>query len=215
MAGLTKQGFEIKRLLQIISDLEREAKNQYGENVSTDTNSVLGRALRINAPSLSDLWEAAEEVYDSFDPTKAEGVSLDALVALGGLTRFDARPTTSPVVLVAEKDTELPRGALASSSFTNIQYALKTPVYFNLKNIIALQAEPVNAIEGNTYSISFDNSTVSYTAQAGDTIPDIVSGLMSEFSPISNFSASLIEEFPNRLYITSEDIFKTFNFEVD
>ena len=119
MAGVTNEGFRIKRLRQIIADLETEARNQYGDDIATDVNTILGRALRVDAPSLSDLWEAAEEVYNSFNPNKASGVSLDALVELSGLTRFEARPTISPVLLVANKDTELPAGSLASSSFIN------------------------------------------------------------------------------------------------
>lgn len=214
MVGVTNEGFEIKRLRQVIADLETEARNQYGDDISTDVNSVLGRALRVDAPSLSDLWEAAEEVYNSFNPNKASGVSLDALVELAGLTRFEARPTISPVLLVAEKDTELSSGSLASSSFTGNIFELRNPIFFNLNNLVALQIEPVNAVEGNDYEVTYDNSTVSYTAQSGDTVQDIAQGIVDAFNTIPDFESSVDEDNNRLAYVSSEDNFRTHNFEL-
>lgn len=215
MAGLSREGLEIKRLRDVIRELEQEAKRQYGEDAATDVNSVLGRALRIVAPATSDVWESVEQVYDSFNPYKASGSSLDALAALGGLTRYDSQPTTSPVVLVADKDTTLPAGSLASSTFTKEQFALRNPVFFNLNNVIAVQIEPVNAVEGNTYTITFDNSDVSYTALAGDTVQDILTGLQSAFSGILEFDVTIPTDLDyNVLYIASQETFRTYNFEL-
>jgi len=214
MAGVTNEGFRIKRLRQIIADLETEARNQYGDDISTDVNTVLGRALRVDAPSLSDLWEAAEEVYNSFNPNKASGVSLDALVELSGLTRFEARPTISPVLLVANKDTELPAGSLASSSFTGNIFELRNPVFFNLNNVVALQVEPVNAVEGNTYTVTYDSSVVAYTALPGDTIQDIARELSLLFDVIPTFEGSVDEDDNRVLYISSEDNFRTHNYQL-
>lgn len=214
MAGVTNEGFRIKRLRQIIADLETEARNQYGDDIATDVNTVLGRALRVDAPSLSDLWEAAEEVYNSFNPNKASGVSLDALVELSGLTRFEARPTISPVLLVANKDTELPAGSLASSSFTGNIFELRNPVFFNLNNVVALQVEPVNAVEGNTYTVTYDSSVVAYTALPGDTIQDIARELSLLFDVIPTFESSVDEDDNRVLYISSEDNFRTHNYQL-
>lgn len=214
MAGVTNEGFRIKRLRQIIADLETEARNQYGDDISTDVNTVLGRALRVDAPSLSDLWEAAEEVYNSFNPNKASGVSLDALVELSGLTRFEARPTISPVLLVSNKDTELPAGSLASSSFTGNIFELRNPVFFNLNNVVALQVEPVNAVEGNTYTVTYDSSVVAYTALPGDTIQDIARELSILFDVIPTFESSVDEDDNRVLYISSEDNFRTHNYQL-
>jgi uncharacterized phage protein gp47/JayE len=214
MAGVTNEGFRIKRLRQIIADLETEARNQYGDDISTDVNTVLGRALRVDAPSLSDLWEAAEEVYNSFNPNKASGVSLDALVELSGLTRFEARPTISPVLLVANKDTELPAGSLASSSFTGNIFEIRNPVFFNLNNVVALQVEPVNAVEGNTYTVTYDSSVVAYTALPGDTIQDIARELSLLFDVIPTFEGSVDEDDNKVFYISSEDNFRTHNYQL-
>lgn len=214
MAGVTNQGFEIKRLRRVISDLEAEARNQYGGEIETDVNTVLGRALRIDAPSLADLWEAAEEVYNSFNPDKASGVSLDALVALSGLTRFPARATTSPVVLVADKDTVLPTGSIARSSFTNNDFELSEPVFFNLRNVVALQVEPVNAIPGDVYRINYDNSTVAYEAQEGDTVEDVAQGIANAFDGIAIFETSIDEDDLKIAYIASDETFRTHNYEL-
>jgi uncharacterized phage protein gp47/JayE len=209
MAGVTKEGFELKRLQQIIQDLQSEAVNQYGSGISTDVNSVLGRALRITAPSLSDLWEASEQTYNSFFPGRATGNSLDALAELAGLTRFQAKSTNCPVVLVAQKDTELLSGSLARSSFTGELFEIQTPVFFNTDNVTAIQLEPVNSVEGNTYSVTYGGSSVSYTAKVGDTVADIAAELSNLFNSISLFESQPTDSI---FKIKSLDVFKTYNF---
>lgn len=212
MTGVTRNGFELKRLQQVIQDLESEARNQYGSGISTDTNSVLGRALRVVAPSMSDLWEASEETYNSFFPDRATGNSLDALAELAGLTRFEAQATTCPVVLVAQKDTTIPTESLVRSSFTSELFETQSPVFFNTNNVNAIQIEPVNAVEGNTYSVVYGNSTISYTAQAGDTIADIASDLSGSFDGTSLFDSNTLTTDNKIAQITSVDTFKTYNF---
>jgi len=212
MAGVTNEGFELKRLLQIISELEQEAKNQYGNDIQTDANTVLGRALRITSPSLSDLWEASEEVYNSFFPDRATGNSLDALAALAGLTRFESQATTSPVILTAEKDTTIPAQSLVNSSFTGQLFETQAPVFFNTNNVVAIQLEPVNAVAGNTYSVSYGNSTVSYTAQTGDTVESIAQQISNLFAGTSLFSSSVNSNDKKIAEVNSLDTFRTFNF---
>jgi uncharacterized phage protein gp47/JayE len=212
MAGITPEGLEIKRLREIIQDLESEAVIQFGAGIQTDTNSVLGRALRITSPSLSDLWEASEEVYNSFFPNRATGPSLDALAELAGITRFNAQATTSPVILTAIRGTEIPAGSLVSSSFTGEVFEINAPVFFDTNNVVMIQFEPVNAVPGNTYSITHSGSTVSYIAQAEDTVEDIASALSAQFDQLSIFTSEVLITNPRILQINSTDTFRTTNF---
>lgn len=212
MAGVTDKGFEIKRLRQVISDLQREAVNQFGSEISTDVDSVLGRGLQITAPSIADVWEAAEQTYNNFFPGRAEGDSLDALVALGGLTREQASPSISPVIVVGEKDTVLPAGSTARSSFTRELFETQTPVFFNTNNLNAVQIEPVNAVEGKEYRVSYDNSEVSYTAVQGDTVESIALELKNAFDAIPLFNAYIAAGNPKVVQVDSADPFRRFNF---
>lgn len=117
MAGLTDKGFEVKDLSEVISELRAEASGSFkdlapdGEIVDTSDSSVLGRLTRLVAPSLSDLWEAAQDVYSAFDPDTATGISLDNLVKYSRMTRRLGEASTVTIKLVAEEGTILPENS--------------------------------------------------------------------------------------------------------
>ena len=85
MVGLTDEGFENKRLSEILSDLTTSGYNDY--DLDTSSSSVVGRLIRLVSPSIADCWEAAQDVYDSRNPSTATGVSLDEIVAYSGIKR--------------------------------------------------------------------------------------------------------------------------------
>src|ERR1700745_3709855 len=105
MAGISLTGFSIKRLPDIISDLQGAANSIFsdlvpeGDTVDTGPNSALGREIGLISPSIADLWEAAQEIYDSFNINAATGIALDNLVALGGLTRLQPTGSVAPLLL--------------------------------------------------------------------------------------------------------------------
>jgi uncharacterized phage protein gp47/JayE len=70
--------------------------------------------------SLSDTWEDFEDMYHSMFVNTAEGVSLDRVVALGGVTR---RPATKALIEVSVSGTsvEVPLGFLMQTA-SNIQF---------------------------------------------------------------------------------------------
>src|SRR5574338_661055 len=58
--------------------------------VDVSDNSALGRMIGVVSPAQADLWEAMQQVYNSFNPNVATGIALDNIVALSGITRFPA-----------------------------------------------------------------------------------------------------------------------------
>ena len=82
MAGLTSEGLVIQTLPEVVDTLKTTASNLWqdvtadGEAVNVDDNSAIGRQIGVVAPSISDLWEAVQEVYDAFNPSAAEGIAL-------------------------------------------------------------------------------------------------------------------------------------------
>lgn len=121
MAGLTIKGFEVKELSDILRDLRREASTSFsdlvpdGEVVDVSDSSVIGRLTKLVAPSLADLWEAAQDVYTSFDPDSASGESLDNLVKYSRIERRGAESSTAIVKLVAQEGLVLPDNSSVAS----------------------------------------------------------------------------------------------------
>lgn len=130
MAGLTTTGFTSKRLEDVRADLEADVKAdaQFGADAKTGNDSVLGHLLGIVAIALAEAWEAAQALYDSFNPNNASGVALDNLCAVTGTTRTPATKTVATVTLSGTAGTVISAGRLVSNSTTSDTYVLTATV---------------------------------------------------------------------------------------
>jgi uncharacterized phage protein gp47/JayE len=134
MAGITENGFETKRLPDVLDSLRTKAKDNFGQNINTDPDSVMGQLIDTVGAEIATLWQTAEAAYASRDPAAAEGVLLDVLSYIIGINRKS--PTKGSVVLsplVAGDDgiTTIPSGSVFVESTTGLRYtstASITPV---------------------------------------------------------------------------------------
>lgn len=174
MAGLSDKGFEIKSLNRVIKDLREDAENSFadlvpdGDSVDTSDSTILGRLTKLVAPSLSDLWEAAQDVYTSFDPDSATGRSLDNLVKYSRISRRGDEKSSALVRLLAEVDTVIPSGSSLKSS-NGESWVLNLPIEFDPYSkangaVIKVELVAVGTvikldmnIEGVVYSVSYEN----------------------------------------------------------
>ena len=96
MAGLSREGLEIKTQDEVLNDNRTRAANLFadqvpaGDIVDTSDNSTLGRLIGVVSPAEASMWEAIQQVYNSFNPATAVGISLDNIVALSGISRLVA-----------------------------------------------------------------------------------------------------------------------------
>jgi uncharacterized phage protein gp47/JayE len=97
MAGLTSEGFEAKTLEEIKAELESGLRTEISDTLNVETDSPLGQLIGIFSSKLREVWELAEEVYNSSYPDSASGFSLGALSVLTGTQRA---PATRSRVLV-------------------------------------------------------------------------------------------------------------------
>ena len=201
MAGLTNQGLEIKRLGEVITSLREEAVPIFqdlvlpGDVVDTSDSSTLGRLIGLVSPSLSDLWEAVQQVYWAFDPNSATGVALDNLVVYGGLTRNPASPTTATVVVWGDEGVFIPALESLVRATDNTFYNIALSVSFNREQCIGFKIDVPVVTIGQEYgfTITYGSTTIniSTTAVVGDTQQDIVNDLLVQMETYSsNFSSS-------------------------
>lgn len=100
MRLLSEKGFKRKTYEEILSEMEADARFEYGEDIITDETSPLGKFLRINAKQLEALWEDAEGVYFSSFRNTSRGIQLDRLgPQSGGINREQKRPSNGYVKL--------------------------------------------------------------------------------------------------------------------
>jgi hypothetical protein len=77
--GTTPQGFKLKRLPEILADIEAGCRVVFGPGVIQSPQSPLGNLNGLMASIAADSWEVGLSVYQSYDPDQAEGARLDAL----------------------------------------------------------------------------------------------------------------------------------------
>lgn len=118
--GLTKDGFRIKNLDTIKTELEDDYRNIFGENIVLTPQSPQGQEVGVWSNTLSILWQELENCYNSSYPSSAVGVQLSLLVLLNGLTRNQATKTVVTATITGTAATFIPAGSLAATTSNSI-----------------------------------------------------------------------------------------------
>lgn len=177
MVGLTEKGFERKRLADIKADLENQLKLSFGNEINLKPESVFGQLIGVLSLPIAELWEQTENTYLSQSPSFAEGVKLDEVAALNGLTRRGATATSVQAIVYGEAGTVIPGNSQVRVAGNNTSYILKDEV--TLANSNAAMAEfEVNTVANTTvYSVTINSVVYSFTSSGSASIATILSGL--------------------------------------
>lgn len=227
MAGLTRQGLEVKSLDDVLTDYKTNAASIFsdqvpaGDVVDTSDVAALGRMIGVIAPAEASLWEALQQVFDSFNPVTAMGVALDNIVALSGITRLTAQPTRAQVVLEGDFNIIIssPQGKAYSSSTQRV-FSILAPVTMNLIGASGVGVYPATVLDSTDYRFSYSTDNGSsfldaiYTSPAsGTTAQIILDGVQDK---VEDLFASTFTTYQSggRLYITRTDPFQIADFDV-
>ena len=211
--GVLNTGFVVKRLNEILNSDRARAVTLFqdlvlpGDVVDTSDSSILGRLIGIVSPAEADVWEAAQEVYDAFNPNSATGIALDNLAFFAGLTREAATYSTAQAIFTGDVSTLIPanqtvRATTSSSDFQNPISITLRPSY-----AVGVGVKP-NSVTNNTvysltYSSTVNSNTVTYTSDSSATLTEILNGLASTISSSHPLLSTNIIN--NTLYINSAD----------
>ncbi len=118
--GVTQSGFVLKTYDDILNEANSKARELFGTDIELSEYGAVGLFNQLMSKSLSDTWEDFEDMYHSMFVNTAEGVSLDRVVALGGVTR---RAATKALVAISVSGTsvEVPLGFLMQTA-SDIQF---------------------------------------------------------------------------------------------
>lgn len=173
--SLTAAGLERPRLNELKADLDASVSEALGP-VNVGPDSVLGQLDGIHAAALDDLYELAQDTYDSMYPESAEGVSLDRAVSLLGLVRLSAAPDVVTVALYGTQGASVPINALAHA---DIQYFNTSRVTITRFNAIDAYLSIAAATDSTVYSVTLNAVTYSFNSGVGSTIASILAGLIA------------------------------------
>lgn len=85
--GVDPSGFVLKRLPEILAEIQAANVATFGPGVIQTDQSPLGQLNGLHADISATLWEIALSVYQALDPDQAEGVNLDRIAKLRLLER--------------------------------------------------------------------------------------------------------------------------------
>lgn len=194
MAGVTNSGFVPKRFNEIITSLRENAKPIFqdlvkpGEEVDTSDTSTIGRLIGLIAPDMDELWQAAEQVYQAFDPNSATGVALDNIVQYMGVTRTIGSPTVLRASVWGNLGTVLSIGQVIRGVSPD-RFVSTTGLTFNTTDFIGFSVRPTSVTVGDDCSFTFIVEdgiyTVSHTVASGETEIDIVEAWKTAYDALS------------------------------
>lgn len=229
MAGLSEEGYTIKRLSDILEDLREKAQEIFadlvpeGDIVNADNNSVLGRMISIISPSLADNWEASQSVYDAFNINAATGVSLDNLCALGGVTRLPAASTSTSVLLKGDLGTVINSGTKVQSVNNSRYHSIVDTTTLDGLSSFEITVNVLTVANSTSYSITYlkvpDSLsegifTITITSDGSATEAEILAALETEINTNHNTVLTASVDGTD-LVIQSLDEFAKITFGVD
>lgn len=177
---VTSTGFLKKTLPTIISEYQALFQGIWGVDIDLDPQGVVGQEIAMLAKREADIWDGAEEIYNSRNPNSATGVSLDNIMIENGIERLGASYTVvKNVVLFGANSTIIPSGKLAKNPEQSVQYSLDSTVTIDKTScheaLITLSSVSV----GDHYIITINAVNYDYTAIGGDTIDSVLAALLA------------------------------------
>lgn len=112
---LDRNGFSKKTYSDLIDEMEEKTKELFGEDVNTKAYTPLGVIIRIFAWFHAILWETVERVYNNSFPSTAEGVSMDRLGKLKGMTRLPADYAHGEIQIAGEPNESVAAGLIVGT----------------------------------------------------------------------------------------------------
>lgn len=225
MAGLSREGLEIKTQDEVLNDNRIRAANLFadqvpaGDVVDVSDNSTLGRLIGVVSPAEASMWEAIQQVYNSFNPATAVGISLDNIVALSGISRLVAQPTRAQVILEGTTNITIssPLGK-AYSSTTQRVFSILNPVLLSPLKASGIGIVPATVANNTDYQFRYSVDgvnyiTTTYRSDATANSAEILAGLKTQIDLILGGVFTTYYQ-DGRLFITRTDPFQIADFAV-
>jgi len=108
--GVTADGFVVKPLDVIITEMEDRARTVFGSDVDLTETSVLKKYIEVIAMEEARLWETSEMYYYAGYVDSSTGIQLDRVTAILGVIRVPAGFATGVVTFSGTPGTNIPAG---------------------------------------------------------------------------------------------------------
>lgn len=175
--SFSQNGLSVSSLNELISQLESDFRNIYGNDINLGQNSPDGQLLNIFAQGGIDIRELLLQLYNSFDPDTASGRVLDERCAINNVYRKNGTRTTVNITIVTDRAVHLDGASEDFQSGYTIQDNAGTK--FVLSNSVDLPA-------GTNTDIEFQSQEIGAVETTPNTITTpvtVVLGVVSVTNP--------------------------------
>jgi len=210
---VTDIGFVKKTLAEIVPEVEADLKSVFGENIDLDPDGNFGQLVGIISKGYADLWDLAEEIYNSRNVNAATGISLDNIVAENAIERNPATETTvSDVILEGDQGTVVALGKKARQQDTGIEYTLDAAVTIDKATARSGLISVTSIVVSSVYRVTIDSVNYDYTAVGGDTELDILNELETLITAGAWAGTASVDTTNEQLVLTDNDT--DFDFDI-
>jgi len=210
---ITENGFIKKTFEELKTYYEESFQSIFGD-IDLDPVGPFGQLIGLLSKRDADIWDGAEEIYNSRNPNSAEGISLDNICSETGVIRQSATNTiVYDVFVYGNEGTLVEVGNKVKQStgdFTDIDYALLEDVTISITTAryVELSIDEPGGI-GETYTITIDTIPYTYVTILDDTaeivtteLKDLIEAGSFEGIVVQNVEILKIEQILNNFNIT-------------
>ena len=147
---LDENGFDPKRLADVVADLQEAFRAEFGESVNLGPSTILGKLVSTYADRETTLWERIEAAYNAAYPGTASGVSLDRVAEITAVTRNPATRSTTALYV---------RGATVTIKARSIVETSDTAIQFRTIAEVVLGAAQDLPITSGTADLAINSIT--------------------------------------------------------
>lgn len=203
--GITETGFVRKTFQEILTDLETNWKNKFGQDQDLSTDSPNSMIISIQASMLDELWQVAEDTYNSLNRNTAEGISLDRTAGLIGIERLAESPSTANVSFRGTNSTTVPAGTQLKQSNTNLIFETISENKISTISCNYVQFQINSLLNSTVYKIYINGDVYSYTSDASATYSEIILGLKTTIES-ALLGLTVVDEGSGLFNITADDL---------
>lgn len=214
MYGITAEGFIIKDLQTIKTELETDFKSSFGNDIDVSEDSTIGQLIGNLAKKFSSMWELAQALYAANNPDWAQNLSLDNVAALVGVERLPAVSSTATVALYGNIGTVIPEGHLIRQDETNENFSLNEEVVISLSSVIDINFSVLNVLNNQLYTVTINGTGYTYTSDGTATAEEIIAGLKISIDAGSE-PVTVVDNLDGSARIYADDGITAFSISVD
>jgi len=175
--GVTPTGFNRKTNEDLKNDGETYWKNNFGQDSDLSEDSPNSILIGLTVAAADELWQVAENIYNSTNVNVAEGVDLDNASSLVGVERKGASASTATVSFRGDNATLIPIDTQVKQSSTGIILKTLYSDFLSQSNTNWIQVSITTVSDNATYKLYIDSNVYSYVADGTATEDEIVAGL--------------------------------------